>query len=166
MPCCTIHTKILPRCICSTCPHPRKCLKRHLSSLLIHRKSTPKPHSVRLLSSATSLQHLLQARKINHTRLRTCHQGTERHTKESKRIFCAMFLQKVAIKFCRNIKTYYLCTRNTETRLAKRGRTLQKAHWTLSSAGSERLPYKQRVGGSNPSASTGNTMEWLLSSTE
>ena len=26
--------------------------------------------------------------------------------------------------------------------------------WTLSSAGSERLPYKQRVGGSNPSAST------------
>ena len=65
-----------------------------------------------------------------------------------------MFLQKVAIKFCRNIKTYYLCTRNTETRLAKRGRTLQKAHWTLSSAGSERLPYKQRVGGSNPSAPT------------
>ena len=26
--------------------------------------------------------------------------------------------------------------------------------WSLSSAGSERLPYKQRVGGSNPSATT------------
>ena len=109
---------------CSTCPHPRKRLKRHLSSLLIHRKSTPKPHSARLLPSAKSLQHLLQARKIKNTRLRTCHQGAERHTKESKRIFRAMFLQKVAIKFCRNIKTYYLCTRKTETRLAKRGRTL------------------------------------------
>ena len=104
--------------------------------------------------------------KSKNTRLCTCHQGAERHTKESKRIFCAMFLQKVAIKFCRNIKSYYLCTRKTETRLAKRGKTLQEAHWTLSSAGSERLPYKQRVGGSNPSASTGNTMEWLLSSTE
>ena len=27
-------------------------------------------------------------------------------------------------------------------------------NWSLSSVGSERLPYKQRVGGSNPSATT------------
>ena len=33
--------------------------------------------------------------------------------------------------------------------------------WALSSAGSERLPYKQRVGGSNPSAPT-ETMEGSL----
>ena len=44
----------------------------------------------------------------------------------------------------------YLCTRNpgiTE-------RKVQKTFWELSSVGSERLPYKQRVGGSNPSAPT------------
>ena len=35
----------------------------------------------------------------------------------------------------------YICTRNS-------------AKGELSSAGSERLPYKQRVGGSNPSAPT------------
>ena len=35
----------------------------------------------------------------------------------------------------------YICTRNT-------------AKGQLSSVGSERLPYKQRVGGSNPSAPT------------
>ena len=33
--------------------------------------------------------------------------------------------------------------------------------WALSSAGSEHLPYKQRVGGSNPSAPT-ETMEGSL----
>ena len=31
---------------------------------------------------------------------------------------------------------------------------LEKTNWALSSAGSEHLPYKQRVGGSNPSAPT------------
>ena len=66
---------------------------------------------------------------------------------------------------CWFYKTAYLCNRKTETSTAKRGRE-PEGEWTLSSAGSERLPYKQRVGGSNPSASTGNTMEWLLSSTE
>lgn len=32
--------------------------------------------------------------------------------------------------------------------------SLLRETWALSSAGSERLPYKQRVGGSNPSAPT------------
>ena len=77
-----------------------------------------------------------------------------------------IFEKKKVTTLCQYAKSPYLCNRKTETRAAKRGRTLQEAHWTLSSAGSERLPYKQRVGGSNPSASTGNTMEWLLSSTE
>ena len=77
-----------------------------------------------------------------------------------------IFEKKMVTTLCQYAKSPYLCNRKTETRAAKRGRTLQEAHWTLSSAGSERLPYKQRVGGSNPSASTGNTMEWLLSSTE
>ena len=35
-----------------------------------------------------------------------------------------------------------------------RNRELRLSDWALSSAGSERLPYKQRVGGSNPSAPT------------
>ena len=44
-------------------------------------------------------------------------------------------------KFGRYQETPYLCNGFSEQR-------------TLSSAGLERLPYKQRVGGSNPSAST------------
>ena len=56
---------------------------------------------------------------------------------------------------CQYDKSPYLCNRKTGTSAAKRGRMTRKAHWTLSSAGSERLPYKQRVGGSNPSAPTG-----------
>ena len=39
----------------------------------------------------------------------------------------------------------YLCTRKTDE---------GSSEWALSSAGSERLPYKQRVGGSNPSSPT------------
>ena len=54
---------------------------------------------------------------------------------------------------CWFYKTAYLCNRKTETSTAKRGRE-PEGEWTLSSAGSERLPYKQRVGGSNPSATT------------
>ena len=44
--------------------------------------------------------------------------------------------------------------------------------WSLSSVGSERLPYKQRVGGSNPGTPTeidfykSQILVWLLSSTE
>ena len=64
---------------------------------------------------------------------------------------------------CWVYKTDYRCNRKTETSTAKRGRE-PEGEWTLSSAGSERLPYKQRVGGSNPSAST--ETRWLLSSTE
>ena len=44
-------------------------------------------------------------------------------------------------------------------------RKMKSPIWALSSAGSERLPYKQRVGGSNPSAPT-DMMGRLLSSTE
>ena len=44
-----------------------------------------------------------------------------------------------------------------------RPRTTKKRE--LSSAGSERLPYKQRVGGSNPSAPTGETQELHESAT-
>ena len=43
--------------------------------------------------------------------------------------------------FCRFRKNAYLCTRLRQVR-------------ALSSAGLEHLPYKQRVGGSNPSAPT------------
>ena len=52
-----------------------------------------------------------------------------------------LFLKKVAKKFGGMKKMPYLCTRKQAMR-------------ALSSVGSERLPYKQRVGGSNPSAPT------------
>ena len=43
----------------------------------------------------------------------------------------------------------YICTRNS-------------AKGELSSAGSERLPYKQRVGGSNPSAPYSNASGFFV----
>ena len=52
-----------------------------------------------------------------------------------------LFLKKVSKKFGGMKKMPYLCTRKQAMR-------------ALSSVGSERLPYKQRVGGSNPSAPT------------
>ena len=54
------------------------------------------------------------------------------------------FLKKYCRKFGVIKKLPYLCIR-------LKGKTVPGA---LSSAGSERLPYKQRVGGSNPSAPT------------
>ena len=53
----------------------------------------------------------------------------------------ACFLKKCPKKFCRFVKNAYLCTRFQEAR-------------AFSSAGLEHLPYKQRVGGSNPSTPT------------
>ena len=51
------------------------------------------------------------------------------------------FAQKNAEKFCGIKKKHYLCTALEDKR-------------AFSSAGLERLPYKQRVGGSNPSTPT------------
>ena len=51
------------------------------------------------------------------------------------------FAQKNAEKFCSIKKKHYLCTALEDKR-------------AFSSAGLERLPYKQRVGGSNPSTPT------------
>ena len=50
-------------------------------------------------------------------------------------------MKKVAVKFGGNKKCSYLCNRLQEVR-------------AFSSAGLEHLPYKQRVGGSNPSTPT------------
>ena len=50
-------------------------------------------------------------------------------------------MKKNAEKFGGTKKSYYLCNRLRKVR-------------ALSSAGLEHLPYKQRVGGSNPSAPT------------
>ena len=54
--------------------------------------------------------------------------------------FCKK-VKKVAEKFGGTGKSYYLCNRLRKVR-------------ALSSAGLEHLPYKQRVGGSNPSTPT------------
>ena len=56
------------------------------------------------------------------------------------KIFSRNFLKIIVEKFGGMKKTSYLCNAN-----AKRA---------FSSAGSEHLPYKQRVGGSNPSTPT------------
>ena len=56
------------------------------------------------------------------------------------KIFSRNFLKIIAKKFGGIKKTSYLCN--------------AKAKRAFSSAGSEHLPYKQRVGGSNPSTPT------------
>ena len=50
--------------------------------------------------------------------------------------------EKNSGKFCKKEEKAYLCI------------AFERKRGALSSAGSERLPYKQRVGGSNPSAPT------------
>ena len=57
----------------------------------------------------------------------------------------AFFYKKVAEKFGRTKKTSYLCIA-----IERQGNSIR----AISSAGSEHLPYKQRVGGSNPSSPT------------
>ena len=56
-------------------------------------------------------------------------------------VFFEIKMKKVAVKFGGNKKCSYLCNRLQEVR-------------AFSSAGLEHLPYKQRVGGSNPSTPT------------
>ena len=64
-----------------------------------------------------------------------------------------MVISKKNMKlFCQFKKLPYLCTA-IRKRGTERG-ALMTTNWALSSAGSERLPYKQRVGGSTPSAPT------------
>ena len=58
-----------------------------------------------------------------------------------KNAFYMPWLKIFTKMFCGFGKTYYLCNRLRQVR-------------ALSSAGLEHLPYKQRVGGSNPSAPT------------
>ena len=60
----------------------------------------------------------------------------------NKRAFCCKTIKKVGKTFAQTNKNTYLCNR------------LRKAR-AFSSAGLEHLPYKQRVGGSNPSTPTG-----------
>ena len=78
----------------------------------------------------------------------------------------AIFAKKVAKTFGHFKKTRYLCTRFRERNLARALADAVTLGRALSSAGSERLPYKQRVGGSNPSAPTRKHTCWLRSSTE
>ena len=58
-------------------------------------------------------------------------------------------------------KTRYLCTRFRERNLARELADAVKLGRALSSAGSERLPYKQRVSGSNPLAPTHGSLAQL-----
>ena len=63
-----------------------------------------------------------------------------------------MVISKKNMKlFCQFKKLPYLCTAIREKLPSE---VVCETNWALSSAGSERLPYKQRVGGSNPSAPT------------
>ena len=73
--------------------------------------------------------------------------------------FFERFSKKKREKFCQSQKKQYLCTR------FRKGTQSSTDERALSSVGSERLPYKQRVGGSNPSAPTKHNRR-LVSSTE
>ena len=69
------------------------------------------------------------------------------HTKnEQKRAKKQFFSKKNRENACQFKNNAYLC-------IAFNG----KPDWAFSSAGSEHLPYKQRVGGSNPSTPTNLT---------
>ena len=62
-------------------------------------------------------------------------------------------------------KMAYLCTRKTEISSSENNKiSLQAKFRAFSSAGSEHLPYKQRVGGSNPSTPTLNFLVFWLGS--
>ncbi len=65
------------------------------------------------------------------------------HFSGGKRDFCAFFLQNVWWN-----ETFVVPLHR------KRETKTQSFVWAFSSAGSEHLPYKQRVGGSNPSTPT------------
>ncbi len=58
--------------------------------------------------------------------------------------FHKVSLTKFNKKYCRIKNLNYLCSHN------------RRKYRAISSAGSEHLPYKQGVGGSNPSSPTGN----------
>ena len=64
--------------------------------------------------------------------------------------------KKNSSNVCRIKKSAYLCNRKRETTQAKLKslNVFQCEKRAFSSAGSEHLPYKQRVGGSNPSTPT------------
>ena len=64
--------------------------------------------------------------------------------------------KKKSSNVCRIKKSAYLCNRKRETTQAKLKslNVFQCEKRAFSSAGSEHLPYKQRVGGSNPSTPT------------
>ena len=66
--------------------------------------------------------------------------------------------KKNSSNVCRIKKSAYLCNLKRETTQAKLKslNVFQCEKRAFSSAGSEHLPYKQRVGGSNPSTPTGN----------
>ena len=70
----------------------------------------------------------------------------------------SIFIQKKLTEICSFKINAYLCTRFQEQKSFKKR--------AFSSAGSEHLPYKQRVGGSNPSTPTRNSEMRLPSSTE
>ena len=70
-------------------------------------------------------------------------------------------MQKVWEMFARYFKSPYLCTRFREGNMIVTTITKNFTRRALSSAGSERLPYKQRVGGSNPSAPTSGSLAQL-----
>ena len=59
-------------------------------------------------------------------------------------------IKKNAKNICRIKNVFYLCNPKRKRGVAK----VFKSKRELSSVGSERLPYKQRVGGSTPSAPT------------
>ena len=69
-----------------------------------------------------------------------------------RRAVCRRFQRVKTKKFL--VFSIIPCVVAQECLSLHRNRELRLPDWALSSAGSERLPYKQRVGGSNPSAPT------------
>ena len=72
----------------------------------------------------------------------------------NSRIFATLLKQEVIGRLAQLVQSICLTSRGSAVRIRQRPPPRRKIIRAFSSAGSEHLPYKQRVGGSNPSTPT------------
>ena len=78
---------------------------------------------------------------------------------QKKPYLCIAFETEVYGRLAQLVQSICLTSRGSAVRIRQRPHKIQALSFikrAFSSAGSEHLPYKQRVGGSNPSTPTGN----------
>ena len=84
---------------------------------------------------------------------------------QNKLYLCIAFETEVYGRLAQLVQSICLTSRGSAVRIRQRPHKIQALSFikrAFSSAGSEHLPYKQRVGGSNPSTPTLKKTEWFL----